>query len=765
MLSRLIQGSIRIKLGILFLAAALPAIVIILVNGLETRNKAISKSEAELLQFTAQVAATQENTTLKVHLLLEQLARMPEVRKADADACRKIFTETIKNYPLLAGIHLVNSKGDLVASTTKTVAANLAHTKHFINAVATKNFSTGEYITGVLRPISLFPFAHPIMDEAENVQSVLLTSIQLESYSDQFLQMPFPNDSFVGICDHKGTRIFRYPETSAGPAGGSIRLPMFEAAKAGALQGLKTEICSDGIERVIAYRTVRLKPDSSPYLYVFVGSPKAVIHTEARQGVLRNLFLFIVVIALTMVMGWFLGGKSLGIKIEELAMAAAQIGQGNLNVRISENSDVSEIATVSKEFNRMADSLAQDLAMRKQTELALLQARNYVSNIIDSMPSVLASVDTNGNITQWNIEAEKDTGLKKDAVMGQPLEKALPRLAGEMELVHKAMNQRRTIRDSNRPHNVDGMMCYEDVTIFPLITNGVEGAVIRVDNVTERVRLEQMMVQSEKMMTVGGLAAGMAHEINNPLAAILGGAQNIKRRMFEALPRNTAVAKELGVDLVNLQNYMNKRGIPKLIDGIDEAGNRAAKIVRNMLNFSRKSCSTFAYCDLPTLLDQTLDLIASDYDMKKPYDFKNIKIIKNYAPDMPPVRCESNQIQQVFLNLLKNAAEAMADKDYGGNAPCFVLRATAKEDMAEIEIEDNGPGLATGNHMKVFEPFFTTKPPGKGTGLGLSVSYFIIVDQHGGKIEVTSSPGQWTRFTIKLPLENTEIIQPSSALE
>ncbi|MGE4297112.1 MAG: PAS domain S-box protein [Desulfovibrionaceae bacterium] len=401
-------------------------------------------------------------------------------------------------------------------------------------------------------------------------------------------------------------------------------------------------------------------------------------------------------------------------------------------------------------------AVVSDITERKRTEQALLKARNYIANIIDSMPSVLIGVDSDGRITQWNIQAEKTTGLMRAAATGQPLEKVMPYLSGEMERIRDAMRRRIPVGDPKRVHTVDGMARYEDVTIYPLVANGVEGAVIRVDDVTERVRLEQMMVQSEKMMSVGGLAAGMAHEINNPLAAILGYAQNMKKRIFQDIPKNLSVAKECGLSLDTMRAYLEKREIPKMLDGIHESGNRAAKIVSNMLSFSRKSGASFADNDLAQILDQSLELICSDYDLKACYDFKKIGITREYAPNLPPVYCEGNQIQQVFLNLFKNAAEAMAEKDYQGGAPRFTLRTSVQAGMAVVEIEDNGPGMDAETVKRAFEPFYTTKPPGKGTGLGLSVSYFIIVDQHGGNMEVFSEPDQWTRFVIKLPIERSE---------
>ncbi|MGL1862756.1 MAG: ATP-binding protein [Pseudodesulfovibrio sp.] len=398
----------------------------------------------------------------------------------------------------------------------------------------------------------------------------------------------------------------------------------------------------------------------------------------------------------------------------------------------------------------------RDLAEAKKHDFTELQhLRNMLNNVINSMPSMLIGVDPTGTVTQWNHEAERVTGTTSIDAVGQSLHLVIPHLASEMERVRTAIATKQKLTDLKRGRKENGNTQYEDLTVYPLIANGVEGAVIRIDNVTDRVNLEQMMVQSEKMMSVGGLAAGMAHEINNPLAAILGYTHNVKKRIFTDLKKNISVAEGCDTSLKNIREYMTKREIPHMLDGILESGNRAATIVSNMLNFSRKSEKQFSPNDMATILDKTLELVATDYDLKKHYDFRDIDIVREYDNDVPPVYCEGNEIQQVFLNLIKNGAEAIDDKEYNGDHPRITCRIRQEGGMVVIEVEDNGPGMDEDARLRVFEPFFTTKEVGKGTGLGLSVSYFIITDQHQGSMAVDSHPGQWTRFNVKLPIADS----------
>jgi signal transduction histidine kinase len=300
------------------------------------------------------------------------------------------------------------------------------------------------------------------------------------------------------------------------------------------------------------------------------------------------------------------------------------------------------------------------------------------------------------------------------------------------------------------------MTCFSDITVYPLISNGIEGAVIRIDDVTERVRLEEIMIQTEKMMSVGGLAAGMAHEINNPLGIIMQGVQNTVRRLSPELEKNKIAAAECGVQLENLEAYLKKRNIAEYLEGVREAAVRASKIVKNMLDFSRRSDSRMAPTDINQILDEVLELAANDYDLKKKYDFRHIRIVKEYDPELRNIRCTKTEIEQVILNLVKNAAHAMTEIQEENYKPQITIKTRGEGEYAVIEVCDNGPGMDERTRKRIFEPFFTTKGIGVGTGLGLSVSYFIITTNHQGKMSVETAVGKGTTFKISLPLTREE---------
>ncbi len=401
---------------------------------------------------------------------------------------------------------------------------------------------------------------------------------------------------------------------------------------------------------------------------------------------------------------------------------------------------------------KMIMTSLNDITERKQSEIELRKLRNYLSNIVDSMPSAIIGLDENGYITQWNREAERLLDKEEHEVRNKKLSDIFPENSRIIEKMMLALENHEPIFESKTKLLGSKGDRVVNTTVYPLISSGIDGAVIRLDDVTERVRLEEMMIQTEKMMSVGGLAAGLAHEINNPLGIILQSIQNMERRTSPDLPKNIQVAEEMGIDLLQVKAYLENRGLYRYIDNIRRAGLRSSDIVRNMLSFSRKSDASFTTVVIPQLLTETVELAANDYDLKKKYDFRNIEVVYEFEEDLPGVVCERQKIQQVFLNIIKNAAQAIANSEMTRKAH-IAIRTSFDAPFVRIDIADNGPGISEEARRKVFEPFFTTKPVGEGTGLGLSVSYFIITDNHKGRLEVESQPGEGTTFSVYLPLE------------
>jgi signal transduction histidine kinase len=255
-----------------------------------------------------------------------------------------------------------------------------------------------------------------------------------------------------------------------------------------------------------------------------------------------------------------------------------------------------------------------------------------------------------------------------------------------------------------------------NVSIAPLLgKNGTRlGRLILLDDITQRVRLEEQMVQTEKLTSLGLLAAGVAHEVNTPLAVISNYIQMLAKQIPAEDPRQ------------------------KTIERIVKQTFRASEIVNNLLNFSRTGAAQLIEVDLNSVLEETLTLV------QHPFKTAQVNVIKNYTESLPPVLGSTTRLQQVFLNLFMNARDAMP----GGGM--LEVRTQAHNGSVEVEVTDTGAGIPAEHLHRIFDPFFTTKATGRGTGLGLSVSYGII-KEHAGKVDVRSTPGKGTSFRLEFP--------------
>jgi len=410
MILRLLHGSISKKLTLLMLLAALPAFIIILLLGMQNRDKAITAAEDALSTFVDQAADSQERTTAETKLLLENLARLPEVRKADAAACSQLFAKVLQVNPLYGALHLVDTKGDIIASGKPIGPANFSRVKHFRDALSTKEFATGEYTMGVTLKVPVFAFGFPVLNDQGKVRSVLLISILLDNFGKLFTQTHFPVESFFSVCDQNGTRLFRFPAVGVTPLGKPIQETLFAKAMASDGGALVRNIGPDGIERMLAFRRLQVSPGKPAYMYMFVGIPSATVYADARTSVFRDLGLLVLMIALTLISSWYLAGRIVGRRLEELAKVSARLGAGDFSARASLAHGIDEVDALAFSFNSMAEALSQDIAERQKAAAVLSKEREFTNAVLDSVPGLLYLYDDQGRLIRWNKQHETLTG-------------------------------------------------------------------------------------------------------------------------------------------------------------------------------------------------------------------------------------------------------------------------------------------------------------------------------------------------------------------
>lgn len=274
---------------------------------------------------------------------------------------------------------------------------------------------------------------------------------------------------------------------------------------------------------------------------------------------------------------------------------------------------------------------------------------------------------------------------------------------------------------------------------------------------------QAQLVQSEKLASIGQLAAGVAHEINNPIGYILSNLGTLERyvgdlfRMVEAYERlepllaDRPQAAALAALREELDIAYLKEDIPALVDQTREGAERVRKIVRDLKDFSHVDARReWSWSDLHSGLDSTLNIVHNEIKYKADVE-------RDYG-ELPEVHCVPSELNQVFMNLLVNAAQSITDE-----RGRIVVRTRLEGETVKVEVEDDGTGIAPEVLPRIFDPFFTTKPVGKGTGLGLSLSYGI-VRKHGGRLEVRSELGRGTTFTISLPVDAAQAVgEPADA--
>jgi two-component system, NtrC family, sensor kinase len=349
---------------------------------------------------------------------------------------------------------------------------------------------------------------------------------------------------------------------------------------------------------------------------------------------------------------------------------------------------------------------------QKAVEVARL--KDFSENIVESLNVGVLAVDLLGTVDAWNSRMEQLIGVTRSEAVGKPFSHLLP---PDLVLEIDARGDEDQVTGIYKYRLVhEGRSVVLNVSITPLVGKAGEriGRLLLFDDVTQRERMEEQMSQTEKLTSLGLLAAGVAHEVNTPLAVISNYIQMLGRQMPEGDPRQSIIEK------IVKQTF------------------RASEIVNNMLNFSRTGPSELADVDVNRVVEETLSLVAH------PLKASQIQVVKQLSESLPPVRGSANKLQQVFLNLFLNARDAMP---LGG---MLEVRTAARNGGVEIEVVDTGDGISREHIHRIFDPFFTTKAGARGTGLGLSVSYGII-KEHAGKIDVRSTPGRGTSFHVEFP--------------
>jgi PAS domain S-box-containing protein len=376
-------------------------------------------------------------------------------------------------------------------------------------------------------------------------------------------------------------------------------------------------------------------------------------------------------------------------------------------------------------------TLSADLAVEVAAQSREIdEQRRFISLIIDSLPVGLYVVDRDYRIKIWNRQRETGApGLRRDEVMGRQVFEVLTRQpAEELRADFDRVFQTGEILQDELEVTLGGEVRSFRLSKIPMRLEGDEiSHVITIgEDVTESRRSQGQIMQSEKLAAIGQLAAGVMHEINNPLATI------------------SACVAAIGGRVGHLAEA-EKATVDEYLEIIDKEVDRCTRIVDGLLDFSRPKGKSKGRVVLNALVDETLFLL------KHHQRFKRLSLVRELDMSLPATNGNAEQLTQVLMALMLNSVDAMDDRR--GQLTVRTGRNTNRSDEVFVEIEDNGVGIPRAEQSKIFEPFYTTKPPGRGTGLGLSICYGI-VEEHRGRIEVDSQPGRGSIFRVFLPVHS-----------
>jgi PAS domain S-box-containing protein len=422
----------------------------------------------------------------------------------------------------------------------------------------------------------------------------------------------------------------------------------------------------------------------------------------------------------------YIANTSASLLIIILLVVLGFLIRANLRARRS-NRALTEIKAT------LEERVAQRTQVLQETAEQLRKREAYIASIVNSMPVMLAGINDKLQVTQWNKTAEEFTGRPYADVVGENLWKAYPGITLTEEQVQGVLDSGETL---HLKHTQRGQYTY-DITLYRLKHNDETGIVILISDVTKQVNAENKVAERDKLSALGELASAMAFDISRPIDTIL---QRVDRS------RERLDASELG----EVKTFLLKE-----VDVVGQSARQANAIAQNLLDLSRGHRDVKQSASIPAIMDRSIALAAELLIDVDGLDFKDVDIRRDYADDLPEVACYPNELQQVFMRVLRSAFYAVKPQaDSAGAAPQIKVGIGKFFDSVWVKIEHRGQVLSEQAQLCIFEPFFASAAGADECPVEqrLSYPYFIVTEHHRGHMSVTSYEELGTTFNIQLSL-------------
>lgn len=390
--------------------------------------------------------------------------------------------------------------------------------------------------------------------------------------------------------------------------------------------------------------------------------------------------------------------------------------------------------------NQELTAIRNELELRVEKRTAQLQAsQSYVANILRSLPLMLVGLNRECQITHWNRKAEEIASVSTAEALGKDLWQIYPTISITPAQIQQAIEQQEAIHIKQSQSG----LYYFNIIIYPLQELSDGGAVLLIDDVTQKILAENMLIHNDKMASMGELAATMAHDINTPLQGILFDLSSFQRLLTSG---------QLLQQQHDSSEVMTK--LNHLLEDASEKGRNVTAIINNLLNFSRQRTDQKIEVDITELMEHTLELAADVLTSKDNFHFSDFAVEKHYADNLPKLMCYNIELQQALLSIFRHAFDALQAVK-SSVSPRMSIELRESFDTLWIGIHHNGKCLSEEEQMALFEPFFSNdqdSPTYEEAAKRLSFAYFIITDQHQGHMAVTSDEQNGTTFHIQLGL-------------
>jgi len=388
--------------------------------------------------------------------------------------------------------------------------------------------------------------------------------------------------------------------------------------------------------------------------------------------------------------------------------------------------------------------LEQEVAEHVVTTGRLQASEAYIQNILSSMPLVLVGLDREGTITQWNPRAEQLSGIKAENAIGRNLWAIYPDITLKANHIEEALqkNEPLTLRYS-QPGSY-----YMDITVYPLENYSEPGVVVLVDDVTRRVIAENMLIQHDRLASMGELATTMASDINKPLQAIL-----FDLRSFQSQLKKITFLQE------DNRQKQEVEHLHQLLQNAAEHGREVESVIQNLLEFARGRTTAPAQASVIDIIEHSIDLAGEVLALPNAIPFSDVHIERHFEDNLPKVPCYITELQQALLSILRYSLGALSEKatqNREGFVPTLKLYVSRSYDALSLRIQHNGTGLSSEEQMCLFEPYPHNAENEMASSAGpekrLSFAFYVITQQHRGHMAVTSDPEVGTTFHIQLEL-------------